>query len=205
VLRLVQTVGWLACVIYSTIPWFWLLIHSGADYWRVRQRSPYRILLPAWIGMGVVVAVITAPWRHVLLYHAAWTWIPALPLFAAGGWLYAQSGKHFSKKQLGGLPELMPDQAEQRLVTSGIRARVRHPVYLAHLCEMLAWGLGTGLMAAHALTAMAVVAGALMIRMEDAELERRFGDEFRAYRKRVPSLLPNHLSSCPRRSGLEHP
>ena len=27
---------------------------------------------------------------------------------------------------------------DQRLVTSGIRARVRHPVYLAHLCEMLA-------------------------------------------------------------------
>jgi len=29
-----------------------------------------------------------------------------------------------------------------------------------------------------------------MIRMEDAELEKRFGDSFRAYRKSVPAVLP---------------
>jgi protein-S-isoprenylcysteine O-methyltransferase Ste14 len=29
-----------------------------------------------------------------------------------------------------------------------------------------------------------------MIRMEDAELERRFGDEHAAYRNRVPAVLP---------------
>jgi len=29
-----------------------------------------------------------------------------------------------------------------------------------------------------------------MIRMEDEELEQRFGAEFTAYRERVPSVLP---------------
>jgi len=104
--------------------------------------------------------------------------------------LYAKSGKSFSTKQLGGLPEVRGGNREQRLVTDGIRSRVRHPVYLAHLCEMLAWSVGTGLAVCWGLTALAVITGAGMIRMEDAELEKRFGDPYRAYRRSVPAVLP---------------
>jgi len=67
---------------------------------------------------------------------------------------------------------------------------VRHPVYLAHLCEMLAWSAGTGLAVCWALTGFAMVTGAVMIRMEDRELEQRFGDSYRAYRSSVPGVLP---------------
>jgi protein-S-isoprenylcysteine O-methyltransferase Ste14 len=79
---------------------------------------------------------------------------------------------------------------EQRLVTSGIRARVRHPVYLGHLCELLAWSAGSGLVVCYGLTGFAIVTGAIMIRMEDAELEKRFGEEYRAYRQSVPAIVP---------------
>jgi protein-S-isoprenylcysteine O-methyltransferase Ste14 len=116
-------------------------------------------------------------------------WIAAGLLFATGLWLYRQSAKGFSAKQLGGIPELHRS-SEQRLVTTGIRARVRHPVCLAHLCEMLAWSLGTGLAVCWGLTAFAVVTGTVMIRMEDAELEERFGSEYVAYKGRVSALLP---------------
>ncbi len=75
-------------------------------------------------------------------------------------------------------------------MTSGIRARVRHPIYLGHLCEMLGWSMGTGLAVCYGLTAFAVVTGAVMIRMEDAELEHRFGEDYRTYRQEVPALLP---------------
>jgi len=115
-------------------------------------------------------------------------------LFVCGFYVYSQSVKNFSAKQLGGLPEVHADRhganREQRLVTDGIRSHVRHPVYLAHLCEMLAWSVGTGLAVCWALTALAVVIGAAMIRMEDAELEKRFGDSYRAYRRTIPAILP---------------
>ena len=189
-LRLLQTLGWLACVVYSTIPSFWLVIHPRVDYWRSRPRSPYRVLVPLWIAMWIVLAVITAPWRHIALYHTFWTWIPAVVLFAIGLYLYSQSGKHFSRAQLGGMPDVLPNHREQRLVTTGIRARVRHPVYLAHLCEMLAWSIGTGLVVGYGLTVFAIVTGAIMIAMEDAELEQRFGKEYVAYRDQVPAVLP---------------
>jgi len=198
-LRYLQLIGWLACAVYATIPPFWLMIHPFAERWRARHvsqaRSPYRLLVPAWMAMWAIAALATWPWRHAFLYSAISTWLPAALLFAAGFSLYALSGKGFSAKQLGGMPELHGAHPEQRLVTGGIRAHVRHPVYLAHLCEMLAWSVGTGLAVCWALTAFAIVTGAVMIRMEDAELEKRFGTSYRNYRSAVPAVLPRFFGA----------
>ncbi len=186
----VRTVGWLACVIYSTIPLFWLMVHPHAHRWRAKVRSPFRFLVPAWLTMWVGIGVLSEQWRDVTIYHTRIAWIPAVALFGTGFYLYIRSGAHFSWAQLGGLPEVRAGHDEDRLITTGIRAHVRHPVYLAHLCEMLAWSIGTGLLVCWALTAFAVATGAVMIRMEDRELEKRFGDEFRRYECSVPSLIP---------------
>lgn len=189
-LRTLHTLGWLACIVYSTIPAFWLMIHPRVEYWRSLRRSPYHVLVPLWLTTWIATGLITLRWRRFTLYQETWTWIPALALFALGFWLYRESGVSFSQQQLYGLAELNIPNSEQRLVTTGIRARVRHPVYLAHLCEMLAWSVGTGLAVCYGLTAFAAVTGAVMIRMEDAELAERFGEPFLAYKKSVPAVLP---------------
>ena len=189
-IRSLNLFGWIACVVYSTIPCFWFLIHPRPEYWRSRKGSPYLVLLPAWLAMWIVVAVATARWRHFALYSIGWSWIPAILLLSAGFWLYSQSRKNFTAKQLGGLPEVISGHEEQRLVTTGIRARVRHPVYLGHLSEMLAWSIGTGLAVCYGLTAFTVMTGWIMVRMEDRELEQRFGAAYAAYRERVPAIFP---------------
>jgi protein-S-isoprenylcysteine O-methyltransferase Ste14 len=140
--------------------------------------------------MWLVVGLLSAPWRRVVLYHGTWGWLPAGFLFTLGIWLYRKSGANFSPRQLGGLPELCAGHAEQRLVTTGIHGHIRHPVYLAHLSEMLGWSVGTGLAACYGLTVFAIISGALMIRMEDAELEQRFGDPYCAYKNSVPAVFP---------------
>ena len=188
-MQFLRTLGWLACVVYSTIPLFWLMVHPRAHVWRKKRRSPFRVLVPAWIVMWFGMAALTGPWRGVNLYSTAWTWIPAALLFASGIFIYSRAGAHFSWAQLGGLPEVRPGH-DDRLVTTGIRARVRHPVYLAHLCEMLAWSIGTGLLVCWLLTAFAILTGAVMIRMEDAELEKRFGGEYNIYRHSIPAVIP---------------
>ena len=192
-MHFVRTLGWLACVVYSTIPLFWLMIHPRAHRWRACERSPFRLLVPAWIVMWIGIAALTAPWRGATFYSKPWTWIPAAPLFVAGVFLYSSSGTHFSWAQLGGLPEVCAGNTGsevQRLVTTGIRSRVRHPIYLGHLCEMLAWSVGTGLAVNWLLTAFAIATGAVMIRMEDAELEKRLGEEYRQYQRSVPAVIP---------------
>ena len=182
--------GWIACVVYSTIPSFWLMIHPFADRWRKRRKSPYRVLVPVWVIMWVVVGAITWRWRHIAFYTSGYPWIAAVALFAMGIWLYIRSSRQFTPAQLGGLPEVRGMHPDRRLVTTGIRARVRHPVYLAHLCEMLAWSIGTGLAVCFGLTAFGLVTGAVMIHMEEAELEQRFGDDYREYRRRVGAIIP---------------
>jgi protein-S-isoprenylcysteine O-methyltransferase Ste14 len=192
-MAVLRTLGWLICVIYSTIPSFWLMVHPRAHRWRAHVRSPFRVLVPAWITMWIGIAALTGPWRNIALYSKLWGWIPACVLFATGFYIYSRAGAHFSWAQLGGLPEVRPHHPHDRLVTSGIRARVRHPVYLAHLCEMLAWTVGTGLVVCWGLTGLAAATGAVMIRMEDRELQQRFGEQFRMYRQSVGSLFPRFL------------
>jgi len=190
VLLILPTLGWVICAVYSTIPGYWMLIHPRADYWRA-HRSPYRVLLPFWAGMFVIVLLATAPFRSVFLYRSNWVWLPAGCLFAVGICLYKAGGARFSLQQLQGMPELSAAHSEQPLVMTGVRGRVRHPIYLAHFCEMLAWSVGTGLVVCFAVTALTVVTGAIMIRAEDGELVRRFGSEFRSYRASVPSIFPS--------------
>src|SRR5260370_23026235 len=142
-----QLIGWLGCVVYSTIPAFWLMSHPFAERWRARhlsyRRSAYTVLLAAWMAMWVVVALATWPWRDVLLYRADWNWGGAILMFACGLYIYSQSGKNFSAKQLGGLPEGHGRRREQPLVPAGTPARVPPPVYLPPLSQMMAWSVVT--------------------------------------------------------------
>jgi hypothetical protein len=66
---LLRMMGWIVCVIYATIPSFWLLIHPRVDYWRSHSRSPYCVLIPTWIGMWIILGAITSPWRQLPLYR----------------------------------------------------------------------------------------------------------------------------------------
>jgi len=203
-LPILQTIGWLFAIVLSTIPSFWFLVHPWAESWRSRSGSRFRILGPLWIAMWVAVGAITWPWRHVTWYDSPLSWLAAAPFFAIGFYLYYRGRARFSFAQLTGRPEVEGAKFEQRLVTTGIRARLRHPVYLGHLCELAAWSLGTGLAVICALTVFAIVTGAVMIRMEDSELERRFGEPYRQYRKATPALIPRVVprAAVPRTTGL---
>jgi protein-S-isoprenylcysteine O-methyltransferase Ste14 len=165
------------------------MIHPCADYWRARRHSPYFVVLPMWAAMWLLVGAFTWPWRHVAVYKTPLTWIPAVLLFIVGILLYRAAGRHFSGAQLGGRPELERAR-EQRLITLGIHGRIRHPVYVAHFCEMLGWTVGTGLAVCYGLAVFALITGAAMVRLEERELRTRFGDDYREYQSRVPAFLP---------------
>lgn len=183
------TLAWLIAIVYSTIPAYWLLVHPRIEWWRARNVR-LAMVGPLWFLLWIVAGALTAPWRRAVFYTWPLMWAPGLLLIAVGFWIYSRARIHFSADQILGRSELQPHAHEQRLHTTGIRARVRHPYYLGHLCELLGWTLGTGLVVLYVLTGVAVVTGALMLRREDAELERRFGEPYRAYRQRVPAFLP---------------
>jgi protein-S-isoprenylcysteine O-methyltransferase Ste14 len=187
--RVLLAVAWLLGVAYSQVPTFWFMAHPLAERWRTRRRSPYRVLVPLWLMGILAVLAATWRWREAVFYQTPWTLIPSAALILFGLFLYRAAFKGFTSQQLFGRSELERGH-EQRLATSGIRNRIRHPVYLAHLCELLGWTIASGLVVLYIAMVYAVVADALMIRLEDAELERRFGAEYRDYRRRVPAIFP---------------
>jgi protein-S-isoprenylcysteine O-methyltransferase Ste14 len=186
----IDLVALLICSIYSTIPLFWLVIHPLIASWRKHGRRAYAAILPIWAAFSAAAFLVAWPFRDAHYYTTFATWIPAVCLFWTGFSIYSAASKTFHRTQVSGLAELEPDRHRQELITTGIRSHVRHPIYLGHLCEVLGWCVGTGLIPLYALAAFAIVTGALMIALEDRELEARFGDPYRAYRRAVPAVIP---------------
>lgn len=188
-LSTLATAAWLMAIVYATIPSFWLTIHPFAFHWRqLRKPLPWIVLL--WCAMWIIAGLLTARWRHASLYRHPAAWIAGALLIVIAVSIYRRAHPSLTTAQVIGRAELQPHRHEQRLSTAGIRSRVRHPLYLAHLCVLLGLTVAFGTVALYSLTAFAVVTGAFMIRLEDRELEQRFGDEFRQYKRRVPAMLP---------------
>lgn len=182
-----RNIAWVMGILYATIPLLWLLIHPFARHWRAFGQARMFVVLMIWISLMVITGALTYPWKQWLLYDSAWSWLGWAIFFVLGASLYSRIG-HFGFNNLVGRTELEP-QLDQRLIISGMHARVRHPIYISHLSMFTAWTIGSGVVVLYALWAVTLITGFLMIRAEDAELERRFGDEFREYKRRVPALF----------------
>lgn len=190
VLELVRLAAWLAAGVYATIPLYWFFVHPFADYWRKRRGSPFRVLAPMWIVLWAVAWSATAHWRLTPVYDHAWTWLLTVPLWCVSLIMYSSALRSFSIQRVIGTHEIAEPKRDDALVTTGIHARVRHPLYFGHLCTLTGWTIGAGTVACFALLAFAIVTGAIMIPMEERELRARFGVAYDEYSRRVPALFP---------------
>jgi len=81
--------------------------------------------------------------------------------------------------------------ADHQLIQSGAYRFVRHPIYASMLCMLL--GTGSFLTPVPFLVAALVfflIGLEIRVRIEDALLGSRFGEEFADYQRRVPAYLP---------------
>ncbi len=60
----------------------------------------------------------------------------------------------FGTHKLSGEAEVSPREHAQELVTTGLHARMRHPIYVAHLANLAGWAIGSGLTVSFALLAV---------------------------------------------------
>lgn len=117
-----------------------------------------------------------------------WDWAVGAALFAAGGLLRIWAGQHVRYRL---------DDAH-RLATGGPYRWLRNPVYLGTLLLCAGAVATTGRPWLAAGTAAWCAAVYLpVVRFEEEHLERKFGEEYREYRRRVPRWLPRPASAPP--------
>lgn len=79
------------------------------------------------------------------------------------------------------------DRASRRLVNTGIFARTRNPIYLGFVIMLLGFAIMAGSLWMLILTPVFVLyLRFFVIAREEEYLERRFGDEYRTYKQKVP-------------------
>jgi protein-S-isoprenylcysteine O-methyltransferase Ste14 len=85
--------------------------------------------------------------------------------------------------QLGSSFAVTPQAKE--LVTKGLYAKIRHPIYFFGTLLFLGFALVTRGVLSYLFLVVALVDGIRRARRENRVLEEKFGDVYRAYRKQV--------------------
>lgn len=112
----------------------------------------------------------------------------ALPLLAVGYAAYKLAGE-FRIGRAGGPPGMSQGMPE-RLVTDGVYAWTRNPMYLGHLTFMTGAALVTRSPLAIGALALTGPWFGRRVAADEARLGTAFGEEYDAYLARVPRWLP---------------
>lgn len=118
-------------------------------------------------------------------WSGGWTLLPGVVLLAMAAWVGIRGARDLGKHRTA-FPRPKDDT---RLVTTGIYARVRHPLYLAVIALGFAWALLWQSWPALALAAAQVPFFDAKARREERWLRERFPD-YAGYARRVQRLIP---------------
>ena len=100
-------------------------------------------------------------------------------LIVTGFWVLASAWK-----------VLYEAQRAHRLATTGAYARIRHPQYAGFVLIMTGFLLQWPTLVTLAMFPILVFMYARLARREEADMLAQFGDEYRAYLRRVPAFIP---------------
>lgn len=143
------------------------------------------------VGFGIVWAVQRTPFGSPVTegQFALNIVLQAIAIALAVGsvWLATSAIKELGK-QWSLQARLIEDH---KLVTTGVYAIVRHPIYTAMFGMMLA----TGLMLSHWIALLPAVivffiGTKIRTNLEEGLLRNAFGDEFESWKKKIPGLIP---------------
>ena len=170
---------------------WWLVVHPFVSFWR-RVGTPgtltvvFLLLFGSMAGLYIVRAPLMGSdlGTNPLLIGLA---VVLLPVAA---WVKFKRGKHLTTRILLGVPELQADGKGGKLLTEGPYAVIRHPRYAEIVLGAIAYALFANWSGPYLVTAGAILGLHGVVLLEERELAERFGEEYEAYRGRVPRYIP---------------
>ncbi len=170
---------------------WWLVVHPFVSFWRrVGTPGTLTVVFLALFGSMAGLYVVRAPLMGNDLGTNPLLIGLANVLLVAATWVKLKRAKHLTTRILVGVPELRADGKGGTLLTEGPYAVMRHPRY----AEIVLGTVGFVLLANWSGPYL-VIAGAILglhgvVLLEERELAERFGEEYDAYRGRVPRYIP---------------
>jgi protein-S-isoprenylcysteine O-methyltransferase Ste14 len=185
-----DALAFLVVILWPIIPLWWIPVHGANKLVKKLGFAIYPIIFVVWF---FIAYLIYSNRVFLLEFHIDFSIIIRISgiLFVfAGTLLQLWTLKVLTARVITGVPELR-NGAEAQLVTTGPFSRVRHPTYLSHTLFFTGIFLSTGIVATGFLALIDFfVVILVIIPMEENELLRRFGDEYKYYMVCIPRFIP---------------
>ena len=169
----------------------WFCIHPFAGFWR--KLGPVWTYTLLGIPMiGVMVAIFLMRRSLLAIDFGTNYLLMALAVVCVLGSaiLSRKRRRYLTFGILSGLPELSQEQYPGTLLTEGIYATIRHPRYVEVFLAVLAYAFTANYLAPYLLALVSVPAIYLIVVLEERELQKRFGEAYEEYGRRVPRFIP---------------
>lgn len=186
-LKIAYMAGWLACFF---IRWPYQRQWKANTFSDDRRSGIEHALLAAMFltMMTLPLVWVFSPWLSFADYRLpGWAGLLGAALFAFAVWLFWRSHRDLAANWS---PTLQVREGHE-LVTAGVYAHVRHPMYAA----LWLWALAQALLVQNWIAGPPVLLAfaamyAYRRKAEERMMTDRFGDAYRAYAVRVPRLFP---------------
>jgi protein-S-isoprenylcysteine O-methyltransferase Ste14 len=183
-------------IFWPVIPLFWIPVHLMTGLFKRLGLATLIFPIIFWLPLAYNLYSIK---EHLLFYQItmpAFLTYPGWAFFISGLALHILTGIYL-RFGLIGIPEFS-DKVKMHLVKKGPFAVVRHPTYLAHSMIFLGAFLITGILTVALIAVLDFfTVQVIIIPFEEKELQRRFGDEYMEYKRRVPKFFPKLMRhSC---------
>jgi len=183
-------------MMWPAVPMFLIELHFTINFWRKLGVWTYFAVLLQWGPIAYVLYLL----QGAILYYRIALGIPFLVLgiilIIAGFTLHGWTAKLIGLRATIGYTEIKPDTQSEKngLVTSGPFSVVRHPSYWAHTAIVTGIFFMSGIIVVGIIALIDLaITYFVTTTLEDQELVKRFGNQYREYQKRVPKFFPKPL------------
>lgn len=135
-----------------------------------------RFLIPVFQSWAIIIPVINfqIPLLHLII---------SIPFITIGAWLGIAGVRGTSLK-------VAETHRAEKVITTGIYSRVRHPQYLGDIVVHVGFTFLLSAFFSLVFTPLIILVNYLNCWKEEKELIKEFGKEYEDYKKNVPMLIP---------------
>jgi protein-S-isoprenylcysteine O-methyltransferase Ste14 len=189
-LATLDIIALLVTILWPIIPLWWIPVHGAKKTVRRIGFFIYPIVGMLWIFIAYAIYVN----RTFLLECRIDVFIPmkigGILCACVGIFLQLWTLKVLSLGTITGVPEIFSG-TKTTLTIHGPFLHVRHPTYISHTLFFLGIFLATGILITGLIVLIDfLIISLIIIPLEERELLRRFGDEYRSYMASVPRYIP---------------